>query len=88
MLEVKGLCVEECECRVRVSNIDDGSLGWRVVHTRTGFALPVRFLRESDARTAMYAISELVDWSLTIDEILEVVSRETIRKAMTEALAW
>jgi len=69
-------------------NVDDGSPGWRIVHARTGFALPMRFLRKSDAEMAMHAISGLADWSLTLLEVLEAVDPQTIRKTMTEALAW
>lgn len=68
--------------------IEDGSLGWRVIHAASDLALPVRFLRERDATIAMHSIEHLVDWSLTIDEILKLVDTETITKEMTRNLAW
>lgn len=73
---------------IRAPSLDDGSPGWRVVHARTGFALPMRFLRKSDAEMAMHAISGLADWSMTLPEVLQVVDKQTIREAMTGALAW
>lgn len=68
--------------------IDDGSLGWRVIHATSDMALPVRFLRERDATIAMHSIEHLVDWSLTIEEILKLVDTETITQEMTRNLAW
>ena len=88
-MEVKGLTVEACEVyHPAPDHLDDGSYGWRVAFTATGLAIPVRFLRESDAIRAMRAISDLADWTLPIDELNEVVDKQAIVRTMTEALAW
>ena len=88
-MEVKGLTVEACEVYQPTPNhIDDGSYGWRVAFAGNGLAIPVRFLRKSDAIRAMHAIKDLADWTLPIDELNEVVDKQTILRVMTEALAW
>lgn len=67
---------------------DDGSLGWRIIHVRSDKSIPIRFMRKVDALRAMKAILPLVDWSMSIDEVIEAVDIKTVRYTMIEALAW
>ena len=91
-LYVEDCCAEVTEesrmGRHVTSKTDDGSYGWRVIHAASDTALPVRFLRERDAMIAMHSIKDMVDWSLTIDEILQRVDHQTIINEMTRNLAW
>ena len=67
---------------------DDMGLGWRVVHSASGLAIPMRFLRQKDAIAAMGAIAPLADWHQEPAAILESIDPKTIKQKMAEVLAW